>query len=269
MPYDVSRMKYEYKYLVPDHMRGELRRLISPFMEYDRYMELRRISGADERMLGYTVRSIYYDSPGFRYYHDKRDGLRIRKKVRIRGYNEYSDNNIVFLEVKRKVEKKIYKNRSSLLYRNLDAFISSGDVEQYILQYTDRAQPRIDAGHFLSSMKREHLVPVVLVIYEREAYFGKFDNSFRITFDKNLRSSIHPSLDQLYEERDIRHTIPGQFVLEIKFYQTFPSWMTKIVRNLDLGLQSFSKFTNCIKEHETVPELPPRQSSSFFKSQFR
>ena len=256
MSYDVSRMKYEYKYMVRNSMRDELRRLIAPFMEFDPYMELRRIGGAGEQMLGYTVRSIYYDTEDLRFYREKDDGIADRKKVRIRGYNEFGRNNIVFLELKHKHEKKIFKNRASVLYGDLDRLLESGDAESYVLKFGSRQEPLADAERFLFALRRDRLVPVVLVIYEREAYFGKFDNSFRITFDKNLRSSLTPSTGDLYEERGIRPHAEGWFVLEVKFYQTFPSWMTDVIRILDLKQQSFSKYTGCIDSHFTGRSVP-------------
>ena len=103
-------MKFEYKYLVPIERLTELRILISPFMESDTHMEKGGPSG-------YTVRSIYFDT--FRYddYHEKTNGLKIRKKMRIRGYNKQDHNNIVFIEIKRKNERLVNKYRTPIKYK--------------------------------------------------------------------------------------------------------------------------------------------------------
>jgi len=202
----------------------------------------------------YTVRSIYYDTPGYTFYHEKIDGLPIRKKLRIRGYKTFEEGGIVFLEIKHKREKKIYKDRCSIRYRDLDALFRTGDVERYVVNLQNTSRPAEDCTKFLHDMRYLNLIPAVLVIYEREAYFGKFDSTFRITLDKNIRGVIHPRISDLYEEKHVRYISPGTFVLEVKYYSVFPSWMAQIVANLELQLQSFSKYTRCIDANITVPE---------------
>ncbi|MFC1528922.1 VTC domain-containing protein [Candidatus Latescibacterota bacterium] len=245
MKYEVHKMKFEYKYLVPCELLPELRTLISPFMEKDSNMNF---GGRD----GYTVRSIYFDTPGYDFYHEKKDGLKIRKKLRIRGYNSYNPENFVFLEIKRKNARKLMKNRAAVPYKHLNDLLFKGNAEKYVL--TDRGfkEPIENAQRFLFNFHKSSLQPVVLVIYEREAFFGKFDSSMRVTFDKNLRSSIDPDLHQLYKEENIKYTAPGNFVLEVKFYDIFPSWMNKIIFYLGLKLVAFSKYTRCIDEHREI-----------------
>ena len=245
MKYEVHKMKFEYKYLVPCELLPEIRMLISPFMERDGMMNF----GGPE---GYTVRSIYFDTPRYDYYHEKKDGLKIRKKLRIRGYNAYNPENFLFLEIKRKNAKKLMKNRAAVIYKHLNDLLFTGNTRKYILTDKGLKEPLENAGRFLFNLHNSLLQPVVLVIYEREAFFGKFDSSMRITFDKNLRSSIDPELHELYKEENIKYTAPGNFVLEVKFYDIFPSWMKKIIYSLGLKLDTFSKYTRCIDEHKEI-----------------
>ncbi len=80
--------------------------------------------------------------------------------------------------------------------------------------------------------------PVVLVTYEREAYIGRENERYRITFDQNIRSLINPRLDQIFEE--------DNFVLEMKFDERMPRWMTRVVRLLNLRSESYSKYVHGI-----------------------
>jgi SPX domain protein involved in polyphosphate accumulation len=78
---------------------------------------LRRDSFAARQDKGmYTVRSIYFDTPGFEMYHTKIEGIAHRMKVRLRGYNVGDDQSTVFMEIKRKYEGPILKNRASTTF---------------------------------------------------------------------------------------------------------------------------------------------------------
>jgi len=252
MRYNVKKMKYEYKYLVPKNRLSELRRYINPFLIMDGYIDRGGPCDCLGGPFGYTVRSIYFDTPGYQFFHEKIEGIKKRKKVRIRGYNEYNHDNTVFLEIKRKNEKRIFKNRSAIKFSDLGNLLLTGNVEKYILTNKKFEAPIEDAQQFLFNIQKNRLLPVVLVIYEREAFFGKLDNSVRITFDNNLRSTIYPDIHKLYKEERIKYSIPHHFVLEVKFFDGFPSWMSKIVGSMNLKLKSFSKYTTCIDEHLVI-----------------
>lgn len=58
------------------------------------------------------------------------------------------------------------------------------------------------AGKFLYHVYRNNLKPVILVIYEREAFHDRFIKEVRITIDKDLRSIAYPCLDELYSEKN-------------------------------------------------------------------
>lgn len=238
-------MKFENKYLVPIELLYELRTHINPFMEKDIYMKM-------SSPLGYTVRSLYFDTLQFDYYYDKINGLKIRKKIRIRGYNELNHNNIVFLEIKRKNIKLINKQRAPIRYTNLkDLFITS-DTERYILTDNGYKNALDNSQRFFYHIHRSLLQPLVQVIYEREAFFSKFDPSLRITFDKNLRSFINPDIRKLFNEENVKYFLPNHFILEVKYYGVFPSWLSSILGSFGLKLQSYSKYAKSIDEHEIV-----------------
>ena len=73
-------MRLEYKFLVSNDDLPRLRKKMRPFLDVDPFAK-------DKEGNQYTVRSIYYDTSSYDYYHEKMDGIKIRKKLRIRSYN--------------------------------------------------------------------------------------------------------------------------------------------------------------------------------------
>ena len=251
-------MKYEYKYVVPVGKMDLLRSMVLPFVNKDKFMNL-----CPE--CGYTVRSIYFDTPTYMFYHEKVDGLSNRKKIRIRGYNLYAADNIVFLEIKRKQEKRISKNRAPVKFSDLGNILSNGNPKDYMIDGHRKKNTLDDLNRFLFNIKKDRLMPTVLVTYEREAYFGKFDHSLRITFDKNLRGACHPPLDALYDDDCLKWANHNHFVFEVKFYDVFPSWLKMINNRLGLQLGSFSKYTTCIDNGMVIDNNSTQMPRNFVR----
>jgi hypothetical protein len=235
-------VRLEYKYLVPSELLPELRAMVAPFVEAD-------VHSRDSA--GYTVRSIYFDTATFGYYHEKMAGLDVRKKIRIRGYDERRQGSIVFVETKRKYGEYVVKNRAPVAYEHVEDLLMSGDVERYVLRHEEFPGVFEDASRFLFHVYRRSLRPVILAVYEREAYCSRL-GVLRITFDKNLRSSIYPSIDALFDEDSALHSIPRHFILELKLHGGLPSWLKSIVGTLNLKRQALSKYGICVDRHRVL-----------------
>jgi SPX domain protein involved in polyphosphate accumulation len=233
-------MKYEFKYIVPVNQMEELREAIKPYVELDPYVEA---AGGCE----YTVRSIYFDTSRFDYYFEKVDGYKIRKKIRIRGYNEQHGGDTVFMEIKRKFKEPIEKDREKLTFEVMKRLMAGEGAEAYGNVADDHGLN--GAGKFLFHVYRNNLKPVVLVIYEREAFFDRFKTDVRVTIDKNLRSIAYPTLDDLYTEKNVSPAIPGKFIFEVKFKDHFPGWLRPITGHLGLIRRAASKYVFCVDAH--------------------
>lgn len=234
-------MRLEYKFLVPLYFLNELREAIYPFVFIDEYAE-------KECNKEYTVRSIYFDTIKLDDYRDKLAGLKIRKKLRIRGYNINSGDSIVFLEIKRKQENHISKNRAPVLYSNLNELLATSDFENLLVKKKNYLNSKTDAVKFFYLMKLKNYSPVCLVSYEREAYYSKLDSTLRITFDKNLRSKPLPQIVNLYDD-SLQPSMSGNFILEVKFFGGFPVWLQKVIRRFDLNRRAISKYTISVDNH--------------------
>lgn len=238
-------MRYEYKYIVNESKMEILRQMLLPFVNVDEFAET---SGSNQ----YTVRSIYFDTPRFDNYFEKIDGIKNRKKVRLRGYDTEAPDNTVFLEIKRKYEIPIVKFRAPLKFVDALDMFESTKINGHILKHDKFPKGYENSQRFFFQVFSKNLRPVVLVTYEREAYLSKFDKTVRITFDKNLRSKDYPALDEIYTDKNLRRSLSKHFILEIKFNKHFPHWMAPIVARLGLHKQSASKYVICLDENKTV-----------------
>ena len=228
----------EYKYLVPLSDLSRLRKAIAPYVEADLFTR----AGAVNQ---YTVRSIYFDNIQLSDYYEKEAGLLKRKKIRLRGYNEYTEDSPVFFEIKRKHNMNIAKSRGLIPYKQVLALFGekAGGA-------SDRPEPIAqteEIQRFLYHIHRHSLRPTTLVTYEREAYFFKFKPSLRLTFDKDLRGYPFPSVGDLYRDQT-RQVLPGHFVFEVKFSGGIPSWLKLILRDFALSRQAISKYCICIEK---------------------
>lgn len=240
-------MRNEFKYRVLNEHLDDLRASIASYVMEDPN------SPSHTWRHQYTVRSIYFDTVKFDYYHDKGHGIKTRKKIRVRSYNklvDYKDQNPeVFLEVKRKEIDFIDKNRSRVFWKDLPQAIKTGDISKYVIK-SDEPYIYDEASRFFFHLKSRNLRPVVLVVYEREAFFSKFDPSFRVSIDKNIRSLTFPKLEDLFEDSGLEAGFYKDFVLEVKFSGAIPAWMKDILFKYKLTRQSVSKYKLSLDHHQ-------------------
>ena len=236
--------RLEYKYLVPNTMLETIRAATMPYMRPDAF-------GEGDGQSEYTVRSLYYDTPDFDCYLEKIDGVEKRQKYRIRGYGEPRENSIVVLEIKMKRGNLVSKHRAPLLHSDLPAFMSMPDIEQRIVSMRGFPDAHGCARRFMFHYYRYRLRPAVLVVYDREAYFGRFDQTLRITFDKRVRGGLSTSLADLYQERDLTLPIPRRFVFEVKFFRgALPAWVASLIQQYSLQRMAVSKYSLCMDSSE-------------------
>ena len=250
-------MRYEYKYLVPMENYTALRSALLPFLQMDRF-------AAQQSNGMYTVRSIYFDTPGFEMYHTKIEGIAHRMKVRMRSYNLEHEGSPVFMEIKRKYEGPILKNRADAPYEVVCQLFKSGTIfEDHVPQIKNPDNAR----RFFYQILSRNLRPVINVIYEREPYLGKnnnLENDFRLTFDLHLRSVGYPSVDQLYDETGATHAFPGFFILEVKFNQFCPDWIKPILEDFQMRKEPASKYVGTINSNPFIN--PNRRGEALSKS---
>jgi len=233
--------------------------MVLPFVNMDQFAE----SGGNNQ---YTVRSIYFDTPAYDFYQEKVEGIKNRKKVRLRGYDLEDEKNTVFFEIKRKYSIPIIKYRAPVTFMDAQSIFKERDINGHILFKDSFPKGTENAQRFFYQLFSKNMQPVVLIVYEREAYLSKFDSTVRVTFDKNLRSSAYPTINELYREDDIKPALDGNFILEIKFNKSFPGWMQPIVALLGLKKQSASKYVISMDNNKIVKNVT--QSRIYTRSQW-
>ncbi len=242
---NVFQGRKEYKYLVPNRLLPKLRAALKPYMKADAH-------AGNGAMAQYTIRSIYFDTPNLDYYYEKLESLKIRKKLRVRLYNDPLPESTVFLEIKKKINGLTVKHRAPFLYKDYYDFFSTRDIDKYIIAKSNNGKEKNDAKRFFFHIYRYSLRPMVLVIYDREPLFCKHDPTLRITFDKNLRSAINTSFDTFYGNSPLKHSLSNYFVLEVKFFGGMPAWVDSFINSFQFKRMSVSKYTICIETHKLL-----------------
>ena len=230
--------RYELKYYLPHDRIEDLLQWVQPYVKPDSHAR-----SAPSGLPLYVIQSVYFDSTDLTLYFEKLDGLRDRRKFRIRSYSRPDPETDVFLEIKYRYNTQVMKDRAplplqiveALLHSNLE--LSSVDVPLPIKKRAER---------FLYFFKIKNLNPMVTVKYNRNPYVGRDDKQIRLTIDTNLSAIDHRQSDilfQPYVEEPVR--LPGA-ILELKFDRLMPDWMRQLVQHFDIRQESISKYAHCI-----------------------
>jgi hypothetical protein len=244
-------MRFEYKYVVAKSELESLRRSLSPYVICDPYAA----RGKDHF---YTVRSIYLDTPTFSAYREKLEGVKVRRKYRIRGYDVPRETSRVFLEIKQKINQQGFKYRSQLAFGDLGRLLETREVERYVQPEPCTAEACENARRFLFGVDKGMMKPAMLVVYDREAFVGSIDPRVRITFDFNLRCAPLPALSGLCDDTNLQCVASGLAVVEIKFDRGYGPWLRSIVNKYGLVRTSISKYASCLCASRNIAPLLPR-----------
>jgi SPX domain protein involved in polyphosphate accumulation len=236
----------EFKFYVPIDQAMILRDRVMSHMVHDPYC-------ANLEQNRYAVRSIYFDTPNLLFYFEKVDGLKLRKKLRVRVYNEFKEGSPAFLEIKRKIEDTIIKERAQVNIEETEKLLNGAKL---LLRNEDGKETfdRVVLDRFVYLINRLKLEPKALITYEREAFFDPENPDLRITFDYNVRSFLNPTLQDFYREDDLRTFSSPNFILEVKFSIALPLWTRQMLKDFRLHLQSISKYCNGVDSWADVEQ---------------
>lgn len=183
---------------------------------------------------GYFIRSLYFDTPNSDAYYEKIDGAPYRKKYRIRVYN--GDDDFIRLEKKMKHNNMTAKEQVSIsritCEKILNNSLSIYDLNDGLLK------------EFLVEIKTKHLIPSVIVDYERLALTYPVSD-VRITFDSNIKSGRYNYNLFSYKNTDYKVIDDNVLVLEVKFNEVLPEVIAIILGTIPSCRQAFSKFAAC------------------------
>lgn len=240
--------RYECKYLISEATAQEVRRHLQPYVTVDPY-------AVDSPDHSYDITSLYLDSPDLRLFHETRNGLRKRLKLRIRSYSEQAGAP-AFLEIKRRHNQLVLKGRTRLQREAVELMLDGGVPATHDLAGSEQAC----FDEFNAWTARWIAQPVVWVGYRREAYMGRHNSDVRITFDRALRCAPADHGYAVLGHRNWRPIEPRDVVLELKFTTAFPLWLSRLVQRIGLRQQSYSKYGNAVLRGLDPRCLPPAEA---------
>ena len=221
--------RFEFKYLVPDRNLDKIRNSIWDFVEVDKYAK--KINSNS-----YQVKSLYLDDFNYSSYFEKLAGIKYRRKLRIRAYqNSVTDNSRVFLEIKRKDDVIVFKDRIETTLAEIRKYIEGTRYD--LLKKDSNVDSR---ARFFNAFRRAGLVNTTLISYKREAYFDRLNSSFRLTLDQDLSALKTCGID--FDSSGADSVVPGYAVVEAKFNRIMPYWFGMIIRSQNLERISASKY---------------------------
>ena len=242
--------RFELKYLISLRQAGELKEILKKYMLPDEYGD------RDNR---YKITSLYYDSPDLRCYWEKENGIKTRRKLRVRYYDNGSvitESTPVFVEIKQRVDRVTQKRRAMLPY--IDALRLCNDRQIPECDPDDR--PLIEEAYVF--LWQYNLIPSSIIRYERQALVGtRYDPGLRVTFDTAITMQLHPL--HLHEERSGLPIIsPNQVIMEIKVNEQIPYWLTELIAEKNLNLIRVSKYCSGIEAAWEMPGFHCRNLSA-------
>lgn len=217
--------RIEKKYLLTKDKYEKFLKAIEPYMSIDEY-------GL------HTICNIYYDTDTYDLIRHSIEKPTYKEKLRLRSYGVPSKRDKVYLEIKKKYDGVVYKRRISLSLEEAERYLnhrirpgSSNQIFNEIDYFMDYYNP----------------TPKLYLAYDRVAYFGKEDRSFRLTFDHNIRSrEVNIELDKGDFGKSLLQE--DEYLMEIKIPMALPIWMARILSDLEIYPTSFSKYGNIYKE---------------------
>ena len=215
-------LRQEKKYVVNVLDGAALRGRLCPVMHGD----------AHNGPQGYSIRSLYFDTPDDQDFNDKVDGLELRRKIRLRTYSPQSD--FAMLEMKQK-EGPYQRKRSLRLHRGEAIRLCQGDYRP-LLAYEDPF-----AAECYGLMHCRCYRPKAVVEYRRQAFVAR-ENHIRITLDSRIIAT-ESSFDVFSEHLPMYAVMdPFQMVLEVKYNGFLLSYLKDLLDMVERSELSVSKY---------------------------
>ncbi|MEU8039206.1 polyphosphate polymerase domain-containing protein [Streptosporangium sp. NPDC049078] len=232
--------RYEIKYLVETSEAVTLRKEIEQRLDRDRH------SGQE----GYGIWSVYYDTRQLRFYWEKIEGLRFRRKLRVRHYGDrftLRDDTPVFVEIKQRVNRVTQKRRVSLPYRDALRLCDGRQMVEH------EPSQRAFLQEVLDLSLRLDLRAVAMTGYTRHAYVGRdADVGLRVTFDNRVRGRDRDF--HLGADAENRLIVPAHMsIVEVKANERVPYWLTDLTAKRNLQVVRVSKYCQSVEAHGLAP----------------
>lgn len=251
----MQQQRLELKYLISERKAEQMRDYIRCYLEPDEFAATR----PDHT---YPVHSLYLDSDDLKTYWETINGTKNRFKLRIRYYDDHPDHP-VFFEIKRRMNNCILKQRGGVKREAVD-MLFAGHLPESGHLTSQNPKSLVALQRFCHKMSGISAAPKAHIFYQREAWMSPYDNSVRVTFDREVCC-----------ERDLTTRLPAtvdypvypfrpQVILELKFTvkadkhslwnledniqvtldgkRSYPPWFEDMVQTFDLVQVGVAKY---------------------------
>lgn len=187
----------------------------------------------------HTICNIYFDTPDYRLIRNSLEKPVYKEKIRLRSYGVPTEQDKVFLELKKKYDGVVYKRRVEMTLQEARKYLYYGmrpEKPSQILQEIDYAWQFHQAQ------------PKVYLAYERLAFSGKENPELRITFDMNIRARDY-SLELNRGTYGVPLLEKDQLLMEVKIPGAMPIWMSRMFSELEIYPVSYSKYGTYYREY--------------------
>lgn len=225
-----SFKRFEKKFILDQKKYDELIAKLLEYMNPDEHCKSQK---------NYSIYNIYYDTKTNDVIRHSISKPYYKEKLRLRSYTIPTNlDSKVFLELKKKINGIVNKRRVVMTLKEAYDFLEYR--KRPILNDYINEQVIQEIEYYLSKNK---VYPAVYIGYTRNAFFGKDDKDFRVTFDSNIitrRNNL--SLGAGCFGTDILGK--NIYLMEVKFLGAIPLWFTKILSDLEIYNTHFSKYGN-------------------------
>ena len=209
--------RIEKKYIVDEPTYEKLIKKLDGHFVKDRYYKS-------------TICNIYYDTPSHQLVRNSIEKPVYKEKLRVRSYGVPNDEDMVFVELKKKYKGVVYKRRIEMTLAQTRDFFAGKEVPH------DNPQIENELKYFLKFY--EGIAPAMYLSYDRLAYCGAEDPSLRLTFDTHiLYREEQKELDKGIWGKELLPA--GVRVMEIKIPNAMPLWLSAILDELEIYPASF------------------------------
>ena len=238
--YQSNFKRYEKKYMLDLNDYNSLLQVMQLYMEPDQY-------GLS------TICSLYFDNDDYDMIRESIEKPEYKEKFRLRSYGVPKEGDPVFLEIKKKYKKEVYKRRISLPLNQAEDYLLRGVL------------PRQQGQIFREIdwlFSRRRLSPKVYLAYDREAYYCHSDPGFRVTFDRDIRWWTE-SLSLADGDEGYPLLLGEDYrLMEVKALGGMPLWFAKALADQRIFPTSFSKYGTCYKNYLFAMEHKKREGIS-------
>jgi hypothetical protein len=182
------------------------------------------------------------DSDDLKLYRATINGDKNRFKLRLRFYENRADAP-VFFEIKRRMNNTISKQRGGVRRDAVEGLLR-GQLPSPAHLISKEPRQLVALQNFCRLMSNLCASPKAHVAYKREAWISRYDNSVRVTMDRDVACDPEPTARLSTQLVHPAHPFGDKVILELKFTNRFPDWFGELVRVFGLMQCGAAKYVD-------------------------